>query len=112
MRRMDRYQDENTKVSRSVKNQELYQDVVNNPRVANITDVRNANAYEINPSNSSQTSRESYQKMRRYQDVENVPRVKKELDDFNHLYPKSEKKIYDINSVLEEARKNREDDQL
>lgn len=113
MRRMDRYSDDNTKISRSLKNQELYQDVVNNPKVTNITDVRNANAYEINTTSSSQPSRESYQRMRRYQDVESVPRVKKELDDFNHLYPKKENKIYDINSVLEEARKNRKDvDQL
>ena len=52
-------------------------------------------------------SRESYQQMKKYQNVETVPRVKKELDDFNFLYKGNEKKVYDINSVLEEARKNR-----
>lgn len=108
MRRMDRYQEEETKQSRSVKNQELYQDVATNPKYTNITDVRNVNAYEIGTGLSSQKSRENYQRIRRYQDVE-VPKVKKELDDFNHLYPKTERKIYDINSVLEEARKNRKD---
>ena len=113
MRRMDRYSDEKTNMSRSIKNQELYQDVVNNPKVTNITDVRNANAYEINATSSSQVSRESYQRMKRYQDMDAVPKIKKELDDFNHLYPKKEIKNYDINSVLEEARKNRKDvDQL
>lgn len=31
--------------------------------------------------------------------------LKKELDNFNYLYPKQEKKIYDINSVLEDEEK-------
>lgn len=110
MRRMDRYkaEDEN-KLNRMEKNQELYQDVVNNPKVENITDVTNANAYEISSNHESMSSRESYQKMRKYGDFEEVPKSKKELDDFNYLYPKKEKKIYDINSVLEEARKNRQE---
>jgi hypothetical protein len=106
MRRMDRYGDENTKVSRSSKNQELYQDVANNPKYTNITDVRNVNAYEINSTEDANT-REKYQQVKKYQEL---PKVKRELDDFNHLYPKTEKKIYDINTVLEDARKNRKDD--
>ena len=47
--------------------------------------------------------------MRKYGEFEEVPKVKKELDDFNYLYAKKERKIYDINSVLEEARKNRQE---
>ena len=47
--------------------------------------------------------------MQRYQDTGNIPRTKKELEDFNYLYPKKDNKIYDINSVLEEARKNRQE---
>ena len=35
---------------------------------------------------------------------------KKELDDFNYFYPRTEKN-YDINSVLELARKNRQDEE-
>lgn len=31
------------------------------------------------------------------------------MEDFNYLYQKNENKIYDINSVLEEARKNRQE---
>ena len=106
MRRMDRYKEENTKISRSEKNQELYQDVVTNPKYTNITDVRNVNAYEIGSQGSSNHSRENYQNIKRYQEP---PKVKRELDDFNHLYPKNEKKIYEINPVLEDARKNRKD---
>ena len=35
------------------------------------------------------------------------PKVKKELDDFNNLYSSRENKVYDINSVIEQAKKNR-----
>ena len=46
MRRMDRYKEENTiRESRSEKNKELYQ---NSNKYTNITDVTNANVYEIN----------------------------------------------------------------
>ena len=110
MSRMDRYKSETSSLSRTSKNQELYQNVSNNTIYANITDVTNANAFEINNNNNNKTSRttrESYQQMKKYQNVEPIPRTRKELDDFNYLYPKKENKVYDINSVLEAARKNR-----
>ena len=112
MRRMDRYKDEDSpRASRLDKNKDLYQNLSSNTIYTNITDVANANAYEINNNrnnNSSHTTREAYQTMRKYQNVEPVHKNKKELDDFNYLYQKKETKIYDINSVLEEARKNRQ----
>ena len=108
MSRMDRYKSETSPLSRTSKNQELYQNVSNNTIYANITDVTNANAFEIKNNNiTSRTTRESYQQMKKYQNVEPIPRTRKELDDFNYLYPKKENKVYDINSVLEAARKNR-----
>lgn len=117
MRRMDRYNDENTVIEkRSNKNQDLYQNVVNTKTkdITDISDVTNTNAFEINNNNGTgRTSREKYHQMKKYQTVEPIPRVKKELDDFNYLYNNQEKKVYDINSVLEEARKNRkEQDEL
>ena len=113
MRRMDRYNDEyNPTEKRSNKNAELYQDVSNNTKYTNITDVTNSNAYEIGNSSSGR-SREAYHKMKLYQTIEPLPREKKELEDFNYLYKDSNKKVYDINSVLEEARRNRkEQDEL
>lgn len=111
MRRMDRYKEEENHVSRLDKNQDLYQNISSNAVYTNITDVTNANAFEIGSNEqsnvTSHTTREAYQKMRKYQNVEPVPRNKKELDDFNYIYQQQENKIYDINSVLEQARKNR-----
>ena len=49
MRRMDRYREQDSvRTSRTDKNQELYRNVSNNTVYTNITDVVNANAFEIN----------------------------------------------------------------
>jgi len=114
MRRMDRYnENDNTSTSSRInKNQELYQNFSSNSIYTNITDVTNANAYEIDNINTSHTTREQYQNLRKFQDVEPLPKSRKELEDVNYLYKKRENKVYDINSVLEEARKNKEKDEL
>ena len=113
MRRMDRYKDEDTteKLSRSNKNKDLYQNVGTNTRYTNITDVTNANAIDITNTTSEYKTREDYQKMKKYGGVE-TPKVKRDLEEFNHIYNKHENRVYDINNVLEEARKNREEDTL
>ncbi len=111
MRRMDRYKDENTTTEKRFdKNKELYQDTT---KYTNITDVTNANVYEINSISDTKPSRENYHQLKKYKTEKNVPKVKKELDDFKYLYQRNSKKVYDINSVLEDARKNKkEQDEL
>lgn len=107
MRRMDRYKDEDIKEqSRSDKNQDLYQNIQTNSRYANFTDVKNANAYDITNTNTSNSTRENYHRLKEYQDIE-IPREKKEP---LKVEEKEEKKIYDINSFIEEARKNKKED--
>jgi len=111
MRRMDRYKDEDTNVvsRRSSKNQELYQTIGTNTRYTNFTDVSNANAYDISKKENTST-REGYQRMRQYNSVyEYAPKERRELEDFNKLINNNEHKVYDINSVLENARKNKEE---
>lgn len=111
MRRMDRYVDDSTQIraSRSNKNQDLYENIGSNTRYTNFTDVTNANAIDLSRTNKNRNTREGYHQMKEYQNVMPMPKVKKELDDFNHLYQDRENKIYDINNVLEEARKNRQE---
>ena len=112
MRRMDRYSDETENLvrnSRMDKNQDLYHNLSSNAIYTNITDVTNANAFEINNNHSTDThtTREAYQQMQKYQTIEPKAKSRKELDDYNFLAQTKEKKTYDINSFLEEARKNR-----
>ncbi len=107
--RMDRYKDENPKTySRSNKNKELYQNLGNNTRYTSITDVTSVNAIDIESAKSRANTREGYHQIKEFnQNIQPVPRVKKELEDFNNLYKTRENRIYDVNRVLEEARKNR-----
>lgn len=110
--RMDRYKNtnlNNEQSSRSNKNQELYQNIGSNAKYTNFTDVSKSNAYVLNPSPKSNYTRESYQQIKEYTNIVPKTRVKKELDDFNHLYQDHENRVYDINSVLEQARENRKD---
>ena len=114
MRRMDRYNDTSDvpKLTRSDKNQELYDSIGSNTRYTSFSDVTNSNAIDITTKKNSNT-REGYHQMKEYQDVVPTPRVKKELEEFKSLYQDRENKVYDINNVLEEARKNRtEKDEL
>ena len=114
MRRMDRYKDETIepKLTRSDQNKELYDSIGTNTRYASFSDVTNANAIDMSSKKNSNT-REGYHQMKEYQEVVPTPRVKKELEESKSLYQDRENKVYDINNVLEEARKNRtEKDEL
>ena len=110
MRRMDRYNDtDDNSISSLEKNQELYQNFSHNTVYTNVKDIIDSNTYEIDPRKmTSQTTREDYQKLQKYQGINFRLKEKKELEEFNYFYPKRENKIYDINSVLEEARKARQ----
>ena len=107
--RMDRYrqEDELETERRSRKNQELYENIGKNTKYTNFTDVTNANAFDIGDAKKKYQTREGYHKMKEDGEVISEPKVKRELDDFNYLYQDHENKIYDINSVIAEAKKNR-----
>ncbi len=113
MRRMDRYKEDEVKEqSRSDKNQDLYQNITTNSRYANFTDVKNANAYDISNTNIDSNTREAYHRLKEYQGIDNIPKEKQEQININPE-EKQEKKVYDINSFIEEARKNKkEQDEL
>lgn len=110
--RMDRYREldnETERTSRSRRNQELYQNIGTNAKYTNFTDVTNSNTTLIDRNRRDYSTREDYQKRKEYTSFENKPKVKKELDDFNHLYQDHENRVYDINSILEMAKENRKD---
>ena len=114
MRRMDRYKDasDETRSSRSDNNKELYESIGSNTRYTSFTDVTNANAIDLS-SKKNYNTREGYHQMKEYQDVVPTPRAKKDLEEFKSVYQNRENRVYDINNVLEEARKNRvEKDEL
>lgn len=114
MRRMDRYKDTSDveRISRSDSNKELYESLGSNTKYTSFTDVTNANAIDLS-SKKNYNTREGYHQLKEYRGVEPTPRVKKSLDEFKSIYQRHENRVYDINNVLEEARKNRiEKDEL
>lgn len=107
--RMERYErnDQEQKARRSNKNQELYENIGRNTKYTNFTDVTNANAFDLGTAQKNYRTREGYHQIKEYNDFVPEPKVKKELDEFNYLYQDHENKVYDINSVIREAKKNR-----
>ncbi len=106
MRRYDEVSD-TPKMSRSELNQDLYNSLNGTNSFTTYTDVNKANQYVLDATSKSYRTREGYQKLKEYGDLVPKPKVKKELDDFTNLYKETENKVYDINSVIEEAKKNR-----
>ena len=107
--RMERYekQENASTTRRSSKNQELYENIGRNTKYTNFTDVTNANAFDLGTAKKNYRTREGYHQMKEYNDFKPETKLKKELDDFNYIYQDHENKVYDINCVLAEAKKNR-----
>lgn len=102
-RRTDRHIEESspTQLSRLAKNRYLYDDINNVIGYEEITDFNPENGIDLsNIKNSS--SREEYKKYKDYQDIFGMADAKKE-----EAIEEEEKKVYDINSVLEDAKRNR-----
>lgn len=114
MGRMERYDNSNrsTVRSRTEKNQDLYNDLGRLEKYTTLTDVSKIEAVELNAAKKNYRTREGYHQIKDYDiDIEEKPKERKELDEFNFLY-KDEHKTYDINKVLEEAKELRERDSL
>ena len=106
MRRYDEV-DNTPKLSRRELNQDLYNSLNDTNSFTTYADINKSNQYVLDATSKSYRTREGYQKLKEYGDLVPKPKVKKELDDFTNLYKETENKIYDINSVIEEAKRNR-----
>ncbi len=111
--RMDRYEEnaqrkQNTPVRREDKNKGLYHDFYTNSTYTEFQDFDDKNVVDLSSIDQSRQTREQYQKIKEYQDIITPPKVKRDLDQFEDLYPTDENKVYDINNILLEAKKNRD----
>lgn len=117
--RMERYESDELKekkMSRTEKHKNLYQDFYTKAVFKEIDripmDEVEDRAVDLNQMKLEKTSREKYHKMKEIEDY--IAPEKKPLEDLSHLLRQEEEpKVYDINSVLEQAKKNRlEKDEL
>lgn len=103
--RLDRYSDNNSTkqtVSRLSKNKHLYDDLNNKIGFEELVDFNTQTRIELTSLNENRKSRESYQQLKDYQEF-----IKKDDDIVKGEVKEEENKVFDINSILEEARKNR-----
>ena len=103
--RLDRYREsEQTKVipSRLSKNRHLYDDLNNKIGFEELTNFDTQTRIDLTSLNSARKSRESYQQIKDYKEL-----ISDELKEEKKEKEPEVEKIFDINSILEEARKNR-----
>ena len=111
-KRSDRYKesvDDNEKItSRTNKNRLLYDEINSKIGFEEIPTIETSDEINLSSIDMDNLKRSDYQKVKDFKDVIGVEEEKKEEK------PKEEvkKKEYDINKVLEEAKKNRKEDEL
>ena len=112
---MERYDNSNNNTrtrSRTEKNKDLYNDLGKLEKYTTLTDVSKIEAIELNSAKKNYRTREGYHQIKDYDLNIKKPPVRRELDEFNYVYNTNERKTYDINKVLEEAKELRERDNL
>lgn len=105
--RLDRYSDNNkTKenISRLSKNKHLYDDLNNKIGFEELVNFDTQTRIELTSLNSNRKNRESYHQLKDYQNL-----ISDKVREQNVPVEEEEEKVFDINSILEEARKNRTD---
>jgi len=112
-RRQDKYKDETTeapKLSRVKKNQSLYNEINNKIGYEEITTFNSGTEIDLSTLNAEKPRREEYQKIKEYKSIIDADDEK----EVKHIYRTENKpKTFDINEALDEAKRNRkEDDEL
>ena len=109
--RMDRYQDTKEKprvTSRRDKNQNLYKNVYNITRLTEVKELDVRPVIHLSQKEKKKQTRENYHKLKEFEDLI-VREPQKKKDDLSVFFQEDENKVYDINSILLEAKKNREE---
>lgn len=103
--RLERYNtsdDKEVAVSRLAKNKHLYDDLNNKIGFEELVDFNTQTRIELTSLNEKRKSRESYQQLKDYKSLINDNYKEEET-----IVEEEKEKNFDINSILEEARKNR-----
>jgi hypothetical protein len=105
--RMEKYYSNNNDLERSRKNNKLYEDINDSTPSTSVTLMDNVSEIDISKIKEMLSNREDYQRVKKYQDIVKKDDDEEEKTEYD-IYEDIENKIYDINSILEEARSKRE----
>ena len=107
-KRSDRYSEEKKSISRVNKNKILYDDMNNKGGTYEIPTYESSNEIDLSKLDMNNLNREDFQKVKDYKEL-----IDDDKDDsVSQKVEVKKEKSYDINKILEEAKKNREKDEL
>lgn len=107
-KRSDRYSEEKKSISRVNKNQILYDDMNNKSGTYEIPTYESSNEIDLSKLDMNNLNREDFQKVKDYKELIDDDKE----DNVSQKIEVKKEKSYDINKILEEAKKNREKDEL
>ena len=109
-RRQEKYSEDTTtpKMTRTKRNASLYDEINNNIGYEEIVDFENEKVIDLSSLNVENPKREDYQVVKDYKELLNKDEKVEEVEETVKEEPKKE---FDINAVLEEAKKNRKADE-
>ena len=104
--RMERYLDDQEQIARTKKNQELYGDIYNSLPSSNVAVLDNESEIDISKLKELSQNREGYRRVRQYQSILETDTTNDDQEEYD-IYEDIDHKIYDINTILEEAKSKR-----
>lgn len=107
--RMDKYQDtssKKTEIKRINKNQDLYSDFYSNTKYTNLEEYEDDHAVDFYSSSKNMNKRSDYQKVKDYKNL--IPTKEIQSKEDLKKYLEEDNKIYDINHIIANAKKNRQ----
>lgn len=107
-KRSDRYSEEKKSISRVNKNKILYDDMNNKSGTYEIPTYESSNEIDLSKLDMNNLNREDFQKVKDYRELIDDDKE----DNVSQKIEVKKEKSYDINKILEEAKKNREKDEL
>lgn len=108
-KRSNRYSEEKKVVSRVNKNKILYDEINNNITNIEVPTYDSSNGIDISELDMNNLKREEFQKVKDYKELIDEKTKDEEIPKEKEV---KKEKSYDINKILEEAKKNRENDEL
>lgn len=104
--RMERYYSEQEEIARTKKNENLYEDIYNDLPSSSVTTLNNESEIDITKLKDMTENREDYRRVKQYQSLLKRD-VLEETEEEYDIYEDIDNKIYDINTILEDAKAKR-----
>lgn len=108
-RRQEQYSEDKTpKMTRAKRNASLYEEINSNIGYGEVKDFENEKVIDLSSLNVENPKREDYQAVKDYKEILSK---EEEIEETPETVKEEPKKEFDINAVLEEAKKNRKADE-